>query len=389
MKTQVAIIGGGPAGLLLGQLLHQNDIETVVLERFTKEEVLSRVRAGVLETGLTELLQIAKAGAGFIEGGLQHSGIVIANGDATFRIDLQALTGRTVAIYGQSDITRDLYEAREATDAPTLHECTGVKLHDLDGDTPFVTFLHGGQMNRLDFDFVIGCDGFHGPCRQEIPEQMRNEYNRIYPFGWLGIVSETPPVSPELMYCNSDHGFALCSMQSEALSRYYIQCPLGDDLNDWTDDRFWHELKRRIPPETANMLVTGPSISKYMEPLRSFVSSPMRYNRLFLCGDSAHTVPPTGAKGLNTAASDIQYLYNALKEYYVKSSDAGLEAYSETALKRIWKTQRFSWQMTSLLHRFPEQTKFDLSLQKADLAYLRDSTAAQTTLAENYVGLPY
>lgn len=389
MKTQVAIIGGGPAGLLLGQLLHQNDIETVVLERFTKEEVLSRVRAGVLETGLTELLQIAKAGAGFIEGGLQHSGIVIANGDATFRIDLQALTGRTVAIYGQSDITRDLYEAREATDAPTLHECTGVKLHDLDGATPFVTFLHGGQMNRLDFDFVIGCDGFHGPCRQEIPEQMRNEYNRIYPFGWLGIVSETPPVSPELMYCNSDHGFALCSMQSEALSRYYIQCPLGDDLNDWTDDRFWHELKRRIPPETANMLVTGPSISKYMEPLRSFVSSPMRYNRLFLCGDSAHTVPPTGAKGLNTAASDIQYLYNALKEYYVKSSDAGLEAYSETALKRIWKTQRFSWQMTSLLHRFPEQTKFDLSLQKADLAYLRDSTAAQTTLAENYVGLPY
>ncbi|WP_101068839.1 4-hydroxybenzoate 3-monooxygenase [Roseovarius salinarum] len=389
MRTQVAIIGGGPAGLLLAQLLHNQGIETCVLERTTREEVLGRVRAGVLETGFTELLAQAGADAGLKAGAGRHAGLTIADGENTFRVDLEALTGKTVAIYGQSDITRDLYAVRDAAGAPTLHECAGVKLHDLDGDTPFVTFLHGGKMNRLDFDFVIGCDGFRGPTRQEIPEDARVEHEKIYPFGWLGILTETPPVTDEFMYCRSDRGFALCAMQHDGLSRYYLQCRLSDGVDDWTDEMFWAELSRRIPSDVAGRLEIGPSLSKYIAPLRSQVCSPMRYGKLFLCGDAAHIVPPTGAKGLNTAASDIHYLHEALSAWYGKGDADALEAYSDRALARIWKTQRFSWWMTQLLHRFPEQSGFDRHLQDSEMDYLRDSTAAQTTLAENYVGLPY
>lgn len=388
MRTQVAIIGGGPTGLLLGQLLHLQGIETVVLERFSRQDVLARVRAGVLETGLTDLLAEAGADATLQREAGWHDGIVIADGQDSFRIDLKALTGSAVAIYGQSEITRDLYTVRDATDAPTLHGCAGVKLHGLDGDTPYVTFLHGGKMNRLDFDFVIGADGFRGPTRQEIPESARIEHEKTYPFGWLGLVTETAPAVPEYLYARSDRGFAMCALRDESLSRFYIQCPLGDSPEDWDDERFFEELRRRLPADVAGRITTGPSIGKYMVPLRSFVCTTMRYGRLLLCGDAAHIVPPTGAKGLNTAAGDVRYLSEALIEHYRQGSDAGLDSYADRALARVWKTQRFSWWMTSLLHRFPEQSGFDLEMQGAEIAYLRNSEAAQTMLAENYVGLP-
>jgi p-hydroxybenzoate 3-monooxygenase len=286
-------------------------------------------------------------------------------------------------------VTRDLYEARDAAGGQTLHECAGVKPRDVDTDQPFITFLHGGKMNRLDCDFIAGCDGFYGPSRQAIPEEVRTEFEKTYPFGWLGMLSETPPVDHELVYSNSDRGFALCSMRNEGLSRYYIQCPLADSPDDWPDEDFWEELKRRIPAEMAERLVTGPSIEKSIAPLRSYVCEPMRWGRLFLCGDAAHIVPPTGAKGLNTAASDVNYLYRALLAHYKDNDDEGLQRYSDTALARIWKTQRFSWWMTNVLHRYPEQSPFDLRVQQAELAYLRDNETAQKALAENYIGLPY
>lgn len=389
MRTQVAIIGGGPTGLLLGQLLHHRGIETVVLERHARDTVLAHERAGVLETGLTDLLAQSGVSARMQDEAGRHDGIVIADGDETFRIDLKALTGRSVTIYGQSEITRDLYAARDAVGAPTLHECSGVKLHELDGETPYVTFLNDGRMNRLDFDYVIGCDGHRGPTRQDIPEEARTEHEKTFPFGWLGLVTETPPVVQEYTYCRSDRGFALCAMRHDTLSRYYIQCPLSDTPDDWSDEMFWTELSRRIPANLAQKLETGPSIDKYIVPLRSFMCTRMRYGNLFLCGDSAHVLPPTGAKGLNTAASDIHYLSQALGERYTSGSDEDLLAYPDRALARAWASQRFSWWMTSLLHRFPDQSAFDRQMQASELAYLGSSEAAQTMLAENYVGLPY
>ncbi len=389
MRTQVAIIGGGPAGLLLSQLLHKAGVESVVLERRSRDYVLSRIRAGVLETGLVGLMQEAGIAERMEREGFIHDGTLIANGNEQFRVDFKALTGSHVMVYGQTEVTRDLYEARDAAGGIILHDCSGVKPHDLTTDAPYITFFHEGAVHRLDCDFVAGCDGFHGPCRQEIPLSVRREFEKVYPFGWLGVLSETPPVDPELIYSNSERGFALCSMRNANLSRYYIQCQLSDTPDDWTDDAFWDELRRRIPEDAAERLVTGPSIEKSIAPLRSFVCEPMQWGRMFLCGDAAHIVPPTGAKGLNTAASDVNYLWRALVAWYKDGERGGIDSYSETALARIWKAERFSWWMTTLLHRFPEQSEFDIRMQNADIAYLQGSTAAQTAMAENYVGLPY
>ena len=309
MRTQVAIIGGGPSGLLLSQLLYTKGIDSVVLERRSRDYVLSRIRAGVLETGFVDLMKKAGVADRMEREGFVHDGTQIAFDGEMFRIDFKKLIGKTVMVYGQTEVTRDLYDARDAAGGTVLHECSAVNPRDLDTDAPYVTFLKDGQVHRLDCDFVAGCDGFHGPSRQAIPTDIRREYERTYPFGWLGILSETPPVDDELIYANSERGFALCSMRNDNLSRYYIQCDLSDTPDDWTDDAFWDELRRRIPDEAADKLVTGPSIEKSIAPLRSFVCEPMRWGRLFLAGDAAHIVPPTGAKGLNTAASDIHYLF--------------------------------------------------------------------------------
>ncbi|MEO0751195.1 MAG: 4-hydroxybenzoate 3-monooxygenase [Pseudomonadota bacterium] len=389
MRCQVAIIGGGPAGLLLGQLLMRQGIDTVVLERRSKDYVLARIRAGVLETGLTELAKEAGVGARMQAEGLVHDGTLLAYDDHAFRIDFNALTDRTVLVYGQTELTKDLYEARDAAGGVTLFDCEDVALHDIEGPAPWISFTQNGQSKTLHCDHIAGCDGYHGPSRQAIPEDKRREFEKTYPFGWLGILSRTPPIDDELIYANSARGFALCSMRGTELSRYYIQCPLSDSPDDWEDARFWEELKRRLPEQAVDQLITGPSIDKSIAPLRSFVCEPMQYGRLYLAGDAAHIVPPTGAKGLNTAAGDVHYLSRALTRHYADGDDHGLENYSDTALKRVWKTQRFSWWMTNLLHRFPEQSQFDLSMQRAELAYLEDSEAARRNLAMSYVGLPY
>ncbi len=389
MRTQVAIIGGGPSGLLLSQLLLRQGIETVVLERHSRAHVLARIRAGVLETGLTGLMQEAGVSARMEAEGLPHNGTCLAHDEGAFRIDFKAMTGRSVLVYGQTEVTKDLYDARDAAGGTTLFNCADVTLHDVDKDRPFVTFTHDGQGKQLKCDFIAGCDGFHGPSRRTIPEHSRREFEKTYPFGWLGVLSRTPPVDHELIYANSTRGFALCSMRNPELSRYYIQCPLSDSPDDWDDARFWQELKRRLPASAADSLETGPSIEKSIAPLRSFVCEPMQWGRLFLCGDAAHIVPPTGAKGLNTAAGDVHYLYHALLRHYHDKDGDGLITYSQTALQRVWKTQRFSWWMTNLLHRFPDQSPFDIRVQQAELAYLEHSEAAQRNLAESYVGMPY
>lgn len=387
---QVAIIGGGPSGLLLSRLLQLNGIDNVVLERRSRDYVLSRIRAGVLEQGLVDLLHEADVDERLKAEGEVHAGFDIAFHGDICHIDLAGLTdGKNVTVYGQTEVTRDLYDALDIAGATVIHDAEDVALHDIDSDSPSVTFVQNGKQQVIDATFIAGCDGFHGPSRQAIPSSVRKDYELTYPFGWLGILSETPPVGKELIYAGHESGFALCSLRSRTLSRYYVQCPLDDDVADWSDDRFWDELKSRLPTDVANSLVTGPSIEKSIAPLRSFVSEPMSWNRLFLAGDSAHIVPPTGAKGLNLAASDVHYLSKAFIGFFNKFDDRGLKDYSATALARVWKAERFSWWMTKLLHRFPENSAFDERIQQAEFDYLISSESAQKALAENYVGLPY
>ena len=389
IKTQVVIIGGGPSGLLLSQLLYKKGIESVVLERKTRDYVLGRIRAGILEVGFVGLMREAGVSERMDKEGLVHDGAVISFGEEQFGINFKAHTGSNVVVYGQTEVTRDLYDAREAAGGKIVFNVENVVIHDADRDAPFVTYDIGGAEQHVTCDYVAGCDGFHGVSRQTIPLEVRQEFEKVYPFGWLGVLSQTPPVHKELIYASSERGFALCSMRNDKLSRYYIQCSLSDSPDDWTDAAFWKELKRRIPAEHAAKLVTGPSIEKSIAPLRSFVTEPMRWGRLFLCGDAAHIVPPTGAKGLNTAASDIHYLYHGLVDYYQSGDGEGLERYSEKALARVWKAERFSWWMTNLLHRFPDQSRFDLKMQKAEFEFLRENAGAQMVMAQNYVGLPY
>ena len=389
MRTRVVIIGGGPSGLLLGQLLHRAGIEAVVLERKTRDYVLGRIRAGVLETGLVRLMEEAGVADRLHREGFVHDGTQVAWEGGMFHVDFKALTGKPVVVYGQTEVTRDLYDARAAAGAQTIFEVDDVVIHDADTERPHVTYTRAGQSHRMDCDFVAGCDGFHGISRQTIPLDVRREYEKTYPFGWLGVLSETLPVHDELIYANSDRGFALCSMRNAKLSRYYIQCALSDHTSDWTDAAFWDELRRRLPEEVADRLVTGPTIEKSIAPLRSFVTEPMRWGRLFLVGDAAHIVPPTGAKGLNTAASDVQYLFRALMQFYQDGDAEGIDRYSEKALLRIWKAERFSWWFSGLLHRYPHMSPFDLKMQQAAITFLRDNEAQQRAFAENYVGLPY
>lgn len=390
MRTQVGIIGGGPSGLLLSQILHLRGIDSVVLEQRSREYVLGRIRAGVLEQGLADMLRAAEVGERMDREGMVHSGFELAFGGALKRIDLQGLTGgRTVTVYGQTEITRDLYEARDRMDGTVIHDAQDVTAHDIESDAPYLTFRKGDDVVRVDCDFIAACDGFHGIGRQSMPKQTLCNYEKVFPFGWLGVLARTPPVHHELIYANHERGFALCSMRSETLSRYYIQAPLDTDLNDWPDDRFWEELRARLPEDVAARLETGSSIEKSIAPLRSFVAEPLSHGRLFLAGDAGHIVPPTGAKGLNLAASDIHYLSEALIAFFGNKDEAGLKAYSETALRRIWKAERFSWSMTMLMHRFPEDGAFGAKIQRAELDYLTSSTAAMTAIAENYVGLPY
>ncbi|ERS81760.1 4-hydroxybenzoate 3-monooxygenase [Halomonas sp. PBN3] len=390
MKTQVAIIGAGPSGLLLGQLLSRQGIDNVILERKSGEYVLSRIRAGVLEQGMVDLLREAGVDRRMDEEGEVHDGVELALDNRRVRVDLAGLTGgKTVMVYGQTEVTRDLMEARESIGATTIYEADNVQPHDLESDSPYVTFEKDGETHRLDCDYVAGCDGFHGISRQSIPADRIKEFEKVYPFGWLGLLSDTPPVAEELIYARHERGFALCSMRSSTRSRYYIQVGLDEKVEEWSDERFWEELKRRIPDEVAEKLVTGPSIEKSIAPLRSFVVEPMQYGRLFLVGDAAHIVPPTGAKGLNLAASDVNTLYRLMVKVYQEGRTDLIPNYSETCLKRIWKAERFSWWMTSMLHKFSEEEDFNTRMQQAELDYVTSSEAGLTTIAENYVGLPY
>jgi p-hydroxybenzoate 3-monooxygenase len=390
MRTQVGIIGAGPSGLLLSQLLDLAGISSVVLERHSRAHVLARIRAGVLEQGLADLLRRAGVGERMDREGEVHEGINIAFDGRLHRIDLAGLTGgRTVMVYGQTEITRDLYAARDAMGATIVHEALDVTPHDVATDRPYLTWRERGEAHHLDCDFIVGCDGFHGVSRSCIPGDVLTTFERVYPFGWLGVLSRTPPVNAELIYAHHARGFALCSLRSRTLSRYYVQCAVEDEPERWADERFWGELEARLPAAVAASLVTGPSIEKSIAPLRSFVAEPLRHGRLFLAGDAGHIVPPTGAKGLNLAASDIHYLSTGLIDFYRRGSEQGLLAYSGTALRRIWKAERFSWWMTGLLHRFPETGPFGARMQHAELDYLVGSKAAMTALAENYVGLPY
>lgn len=388
MRVQVAIIGSGPAGLLLGQLLHRAGIDAIIIEQRSKHYVLDRIRAGVLEMGAVEMLDRLGVGKRLHAEGLVHDGVEISYSAGRQRIDLTGLTGRHVVVYGQTEVTRDLMDAREAAGAKTVYEAEDVSVHDFDSNRPKVRYRKDGREHEVECDFIAGCDGFHGVCRESVPAGSISNFERVYPFGWLGVLSETKPVSDELIYVCHERGFALCSMRSPTRSRYYIQCSLSERVEEWSDDRFWDELRRRLDPEAASDLVTGPSIEKSIAPLRSFVCEPMRFGRMFLAGDAAHIVPPTGAKGLNLAVSDVHYLSEALESHY-RGSDAELDGYSERALKRIWKAERFSWWMTMLLHRLPEDGPFGHKIQQAELAYLAGSRAAQTAMAENYAGLAY
>ena len=390
MKTQVAIIGAGPSGLLLGQLLHNAGIDNVIIERQTGDYVLGRIRAGVLEQGMVDLLRQAGVSQRMDAEGLVHDGFELALDDRQVHINLKGLTGgKTVMVYGQTEVTRDLMAAREAVGAQTLYSASNVQPHDMKTEAPYVTFEKDGESWRLDCDYIAGCDGFHGVSRQSIPSDVLKVFERVYPFGWLGILADTPPVNDELVYARHARGFALCSQRSATRSRYYLQVPVEEKVEDWSDQRFWDELKTRLPQALAEQLVTGPSIEKSIAPLRSFVVEPMQYGRMFLVGDAAHIVPPTGAKGLNLAASDVSTLFNILLKVYSEGRTELLERYSEVCLRRIWKAERFSWWMTSMLHRFPDSDSFSQRITDSELAYFVDSVAGRTTIAENYVGLPY
>ncbi|ATP45341.1 4-hydroxybenzoate 3-monooxygenase [Pseudomonas kermanshahensis] len=391
MKTQVAIIGAGPSGLLLGQLLHKAGIETVIVERQTPEYVLGRIRAGVLEQGTVDLLREAGVAARMDREGLVHEGVELLVGGRRQRLDLKALTGgKTVMVYGQTEVTRDLMQAREASGAPIIYAASNVQPHELKGERPYLTFEKDGQVHRLDCDYIAGCDGFHGVSRQSIPEGVLKQYERVYPFGWLGLLSDTPPVNHELIYAHHERGFALCSQRSQTRSRYYLQVPLDDQVEAWSDERFWDELKARLPEDVAASLVTGPALEKSIAPLRSLVVEPMQYGHLFLVGDAAHIVPPTGAKGLNLAASDVNYLYRILVKVYHEGRTDLLQQYSPLALRRVWKGERFSWFMTQLLHDFgTHKDAWDQKMQEADREYFLSSPAGLVNIAENYVGLPF
>lgn len=387
MRTQVAIIGAGPAGLLLGALLHREGVDAVILEQRSSDYVLGRIRAGVLEQGTVALLEKAGVGQRVKAAGLVHDGVELQFDGDRHRIDLHDLTGRNVTVYGQTEVTRDLMEARQAAGARTIYEATHLSLHDLDGERPRVRFTKDGVDQDLVCDYVAGCDGFHGVSRQSAPAAALKTFERVYPFGWLGVLVDRPPASDELIYAHHRRGFALCSMRSATRSRYYVQVPVDETVAAWSDDRFWDELRSRLDPVTAEGLATGPSIEKSVAPLRSFVAEPLRFGRLFLAGDAAHIVPPTGAKGLNLAAHDVGCLAEALVEAVQERSSAGVDAYSSRVLRRVWKVERFSWWMTSLLHVFPETDGFGRRVQRADFDYLVGSRAAATSLAENYVGL--
>jgi p-hydroxybenzoate 3-monooxygenase len=389
MDTQVVIIGGGPSGLLLSQLLNRAGISTVILERSMRDHVLSRIRAGILEWGSVNVLREAGVGDRMGREGFIHDGTWLSDADLMVHIDFKALTGRPVMIYGQTEVTQDLYTAQDAMGTRILHGVEDVTIHDLDGPQARVDYLHAGKRHSLSCAYVAGCDGFHGISRKTIPEEHRREFERIYPFGWLGILSRTPPVRDELIYANSPHGFALASMRNKNLVRCYVQVPLTDRVEDWSDDRFWAEFSRRLPAEAAADLITGPSIEKSIAPLRSFVSEPLRWGRLFLVGDAAHIVPPTGAKGLNLAFSDVFYLHQALIETLKHGRSAGIDQYSERALRRIWKAMHFSWQMTTLLHSFEGEDAFAEQMRRASLHHLATSETARRDLAENYIGLPF
>ena len=389
MRTQVVIIGSGPSGLLLGQLLTNAGIDNVILDRVSKDYILGRVRAGVLEEGMVSMMERAGAADRMHRDGLPHDGFSLAFDGRDHRIDLFGLTGKRVLVYGQTEVTRDLMDQREASGATTIYSAENVAPHDFDGTNPYVTFEREGVSHRIDCDFIAGCDGYHGISRKSVPEHSLTTFERVYPFGWLGILADVPPVSHELIYANHSRGFALCSMRSASRSRYYIQCGLDEKIEDWSDERFYDELRRRLPAEHAESMIVGPSFEKSIAPLRSFVAEPMRFGRLFLVGDAAHIVPPTGAKGLNLATSDVFYLFEGLQEYFSEKSAAAIDAYSMRALKRVWGAVRFSWSMTTMMHRFPEAGEFDRKIQEAELNYLVGSKAAATALAENYVGIPY
>lgn len=390
MKTKVAIIGAGPSGLLLGQLLHKAGVDNVILERQSGEYVLGRIRAGVLEQGMVDLMREAGVSERMDAEGLVHDGIELVLGGRRDRVDLKKLTGgASVLVYGQTEVTRDLMAARAASGATTIYEAGNVQLHDVKGEQPYVTFEKNGETYTLECDYIAGCDGFHGVSRKTIPEEVLTHYERVYPFGWLGLLSDTPPVNHELIYAHHERGFVLCSQRSETRSRYYLQVPLTEKVEDWSDERFWTELKARLPKDIADSVVTGPSLEKSIAPLRSYVVEPMQYGKLFLVGDAAHIVPPTGAKGLNLAASDVSTLYRILRGVYHEGRTDLLDKYSAIALRRIWKAERFSWFMTNLLHEFPERDAFDKRMQRTDYDYYMDSDAGLRTIAENYVGLPY
>ncbi|AVX22144.1 4-hydroxybenzoate 3-monooxygenase [Pseudomonas syringae pv. atrofaciens] len=390
MKTKVAIIGSGPSGLLLGQLLERAGIGNVIVERKDPDYILSRIRAGVLEQGMTDLLREAGVSERMDAEGMIHDGFELAFAGRCERIDLKSLAdGRTVMVYGQTEVTRDLMAARAATGAMTIYDAADVKAHDLKSDSPYLTFVKDGETVRLDCDYIAGCDGFHGVSRQSIPADALKVFERVYPFGWLGVLADTPPVNEELVYANHPRGFALCSMRSAIRTRYYVQVSADEKVEDWSDERFWEELKSRLPEHLAERLVTGPSIEKSIAPLRSFVVEPMQYGRLFLLGDAAHIVPPTGAKGLNLAASDVSTLYRILLKVYQEGRTDLLEKYSQICLRRVWKAERFSWWMTSVLHNFPDTDAFSQRIQQTELDYYVGSEAGRRTIAENYVGLPY